>query len=162
MPRPPGGTKLLADAMLGSLARKLRAVGFDTLYFRSGPDSELLAEAKEGGRVILSSDRSLVATARRIGLPALLLTGRRDTVRMRRLVEGSKELGLALVRGDPLCSLCNGSLRTLKRDELAGRAPDGVAARHRLFYECLDCGKVYWKGGHWKKLRSFVVPLREE
>ena len=147
--------------MLGSLARKLRAVGFDTYYFKSGLDSELLAQAAGDGRVILSADRALVATARRRGLPAVLVTGRSDAVRLKRVVEGSKEIGVQLMRGDSLCSVCNGALRPLGRRRVEGRAPASVVVRHRVFYECASCGKVYWKGRHWKKLRSFRERLRE-
>ena len=162
MPSGNGSTRLVADAMLGSLARKLRAVGFDTAYFKSGLDSALLAEAARDGRVILTADRSLAETARRRGVSAILVTGRSDPIRLRRVVEGSKEIGLPLVRGDSLCSLCNGALEPLDRSEAAGRAPASVIRRHRLFYECASCGKVYWKGRHWKKLRSFAEALREE
>ncbi len=45
----PTGPRFVADAMLGSLARKLRIFGFDTLYFREGPDLELeLHRARRG------------------------------------------------------------------------------------------------------------------
>ena len=162
MPPRRGNTKLVADAMLGSLARKLRAIGFDTLYFRAGSDPELLALAEGDGRLILTADRSLAGTARRRGLPAILVTGRSDTVRLKGVVEGSRALGLPLVRGDSLCSVCNGPLAPLRKNEVAGRVPASVLRRHRLFYECGGCGKIYWRGGHWKKLRSFTEPLREE
>ncbi len=148
--------------MLGSLARKLRAVGFDTSYFKSGPDSVLLALAADEGRVILTADRTLVKMAQRRGLPAMLVSGRSDAARLKSVVEESKGLGLRLVRGGSLCSLCNGALKSVARSDLRGKVPDQVLSRHRVFYECTLCGKVYWKGGHWKKLRSLAARLREK
>ncbi|HVB95073.1 MAG TPA: Mut7-C RNAse domain-containing protein [Nitrososphaerales archaeon] len=42
--------RFIADAMLGSLARKLRIFGFDTSYFSDGRDIELedLARKEDG------------------------------------------------------------------------------------------------------------------
>ncbi len=41
----------LADAMLGSVARKLRIFGFDTLYIKHIHDDEILKIGIEGNRV---------------------------------------------------------------------------------------------------------------
>lgn len=154
-------TKFVADAMLGSLARKLRVLGFDTAYYKSGDDSGIIRLAAESGRVILTADRALGALAARRGVNAVVLTGRSDGSRVKALVKTARLAGFSLHKGDPLCSLCNGELERLGRDDVAGKVPRSVEARHRLFYECRSCGKVYWKGGHWKKLRSFERMLEE-
>jgi len=49
----------LADAMLGSVARKLRIFGFDTLYIAHAHDDEILKTGIEQGRVILTADKEL-------------------------------------------------------------------------------------------------------
>ena len=154
-------TRFVADAMLGSLARKLRALGFDTSYFKSGDDSELLAMAREEGAIILTADRSLAATAGGRGLKAILVAGRSDGARLRSIARAASAAGVPLARGDPLCSLCGGALTTLKKGEVAGRVPPSVERSHREFYECASCGKLYWRGSHWKKLRSLARQLKE-
>ncbi len=154
--------RFLADAMLGSLARKLRALGFDTAYFKSGDDSELLDMATTEGRVILTSDRSLATTARRKGLRVIFMSGRSDGIRIREMTRTARAMGVSLTPGDPLCSICDGALRTITRHEVAGRVPQSVEKRHRRFYECVRCGKLYWRGGHWKKLRSLSRLLRDD
>ncbi len=153
--------RFVADAMLGSLARKLRALGFDTAYYRSGGDAGIMDLAAEGGRVILTADRALGALAVRRGTRAIVLTGRNDGSRVRALVKAARSSGLSLQRGDPLCSLCNGELERLRKEDVTGEVPKSVEERHRLFYRCRSCRKVYWKGGHWKKLRSFERLLGE-
>ncbi len=161
---PPAGearVRFVADAMLGSLARKLRVLGFDTAYYKSGDDTGIMKLAVEDGRVILTADRALGALAVRRGARAIVLTGKSDSSRVRVLIEAARSSGLPLQRGDPLCSLCNGDLERLRREDVAGNVPKSVEARHRLFYRCRSCGKVYWKGGHWKKLRSFERLLGE-
>ena len=149
-------TKFVVDAMHGSLARKLRAMGFDSSYYEQGLDAGIIRLAAREGRVILSSDRSLVARARSRGLPAILLTGKKDGLRIREIAAGASGLGIPLIMGGSLCSLCGGDLLALSREEVSGSVPPSVELHHRLFYRCASCGHLYWHGGHWKKLRSLA------
>jgi uncharacterized protein with PIN domain len=150
---PTGGTKLVADAMLGSLCRKLRAFGFDTAYYRRGGDEGIVRLARDEGRVILTSDRALQLRAARV-VPALLVTGSTDGRRIRSLLSAADSAGIRIRRGKPLCSVCNGSLAAITRNEAAAWVPDSVLRRHRLFLRCECCGRTYWRGGHWKKLSN--------
>ncbi|MDX6381183.1 MAG: uncharacterized protein QOI57_2207, partial [Rubrobacteraceae bacterium] len=55
--------KFLCDAMLGGLAKWLRAAGYDTYYARDGTDisdGSLVRMALEEGRVLLTSDRGFL------------------------------------------------------------------------------------------------------
>ena len=154
-------TRFIADAMLGSLARKLRALGFDTVYYRTGDDSGLLRLASTSGRVVLTSDRALAHKAIAGGAKAILLTGVNDRQRVRSLVTEAKRSTVPLVSGDSLCSICGGKLETLRKGDVAGMVPQTVEKRHRLFYRCLSCGQTYWRGSHWKELR-YLARLLEE
>jgi uncharacterized protein with PIN domain len=146
--------------MLGSLARKLRIFGFDTLYFREGPDAELLALAKAEERVVLTSDRALAADARRSDVVALLIEGRNERERLRSLEERTREESLVLSHGTSRCAFCNTLLLSLTRPHVEAELPTGVARRHRIYYRCPKCDKLYWKGSHWKKLKrlSSILP----
>jgi uncharacterized protein with PIN domain len=146
-------TKFVADAMLGSLARKLRAFGFDTAYFKEGEDSELLSLAKSEGRVILTSDRALAHRGNHGGLVTLLVAGKNDSQRLSSVKEGALSRRLSIAHGEPRCSVCNGTLEPKSKSEVEGRVPPSVQKRHRRFYRCTTCGRVYWRGAHWKKLR---------
>lgn len=161
---PPAGatTRFVADAMLGSLARKLRALGFDTAYYKSGNDSGILRLAVNEGRTILTSDRQLGAYATSRGSSVILLTGKNDAERVHAIARAALESGMRLVRGDPLCSLCGGELVGMGRKEVVGRVPPSVERRHRLFWSCRSCGQIYWRGSHWKKLRSLSKRLGEK
>lgn len=145
--------RLVADAMLGSLARKLRAFGFDTLYCARGGDREIVALARSTRRVLVTADRGLAASSRKKHVTALLVGGDTDSRRIGSMLAEARAKGVRLQPGDPLCSVCNGPLTPVARAEAAGRAPPPVAKAHRQFMECGRCHKLYWKGTHWKKLR---------
>jgi uncharacterized protein with PIN domain len=152
-------TRFIADAMLGSLARKLRALGFDTSYYKSGDDSGLVGLAAREGRIILTSDRILATRSASNQLKAILVTGKNDGERVRAIALAARESGIRLARGDPLCSLCGGELENMRRKQVEGRVPQAVEVRHRLFFRCTSCGQYYWHGSHWKKLRSLASRL---
>jgi uncharacterized protein len=138
--------------MLGSMARKLRAFGFDTSYF-SGGDDELMEVARSEERVVVTADRALAARCGRRGIPVLLVRGATDGARLSSMRGAATQARIPLAPGDARCSVCNGGLRPLGRGEAGGMVPESVLARHRLFFRCADCGRVYWRGSHWKKLR---------
>ena len=155
--------RFVADAMLGSLARKLRIFGFDTLYFGRGGDLEFEALAKKERRVILTSDRRLFARSEGRGLRAILVEGTTDRARLRCVTTRSGlTITLGLGRGRASrCAICNGELEVLgRRDVASTEIPAKVLARHRLFYRCRSCSKFYWRGKHWERLRRLSYSLK--
>lgn len=152
-PRRRRSTAFVADAMLGSLARKLRALGFDTSYYREGDDEGIICAAARERRLILTSDASLAQRAKARKVEVFLLTGRTDGIRLASLVAQARSSGVRLVRGDSLCSVCGGMLESITRAGVSGKVPPSVVRRHRFFRRCMTCGRYYWRGSHWKKLR---------
>ena len=154
-----GTTRFLVDAMLGSLARKLRAFGFDSTYHGRGSDAGILSDISRQGRVLVTADRQLAARAWKLGLSSLLVTGESDRARLATMMRAAGDVGLRLKRGEPRCSLCNSKLDRITMSKARGRVPGSVARRHRVFRECPNCGQLYWKGGHWKQLRRLEALL---
>jgi hypothetical protein len=94
-----------------------------------------------------------------VGTKAILVVGDSDRERVRSIAARAAAGGIDLARGDPLCSLCGGDLRRVKKDEVSGEVPPEVGRRHRLFFRCVSCGQLYWRGSHWKKLMSVARQL---
>jgi uncharacterized protein len=147
--RPPGfslsSPRLFADAMLGALARWLRALDLDTAYDPSLDDPELVALAHAEGRTILTRDRRL--TERRLARNHLLI--RSDVVdeQVRQVLD---DLGL---HPDPArllgrCLRCNTPLEPLDPEAARARVPPWVARTQQEFRACPTCGRVYWRGTH--------------
>ncbi|HUK38412.1 MAG TPA: Mut7-C RNAse domain-containing protein [Methanomicrobiales archaeon] len=149
-----GGTRFIADRMLGTLTRYLRFMGYDTLSANSlepgntREDTALLAIARDEGRILLTRDREL---ARRGGDRAVLLESEEVMEQVRALSR------LGLIRPDIVmdrCSLCNTLLRPATDAEIeeADYVPGERAGL--VFFVCPACRKVYWMGSHGKNLRA--------
>jgi uncharacterized protein with PIN domain len=149
--------------MLGSLARKLRIFGLDTLYFAEGSDDLLEALAKREKRIILTSDWTLFSRSQGRGLQAFLVQGRTDrerllSVRRQALPASALRIGEGKVSR---CAVCNGELEVVGRRDLAtGMVPAKVLSRHRLFFRCTSCSRLYWHGKHWERLRRLSYSLK--
>ena len=61
----------VADCMLGRLAKWLRILGFDVLYFPKAEDPALVEIARREGRVLLTRDTGLIETDGQAGRPPL-------------------------------------------------------------------------------------------
>lgn len=144
--------RFLADAHLGGLARRLRLLGFDTELARDAPDRSLAHLADGDGRIVLSRDRELLKHRR---------VARGRYVRARTTEEQLREVvahfGLREgIRPFSRCLECNALLRPAERGDIAGRLPPRVAAEQTEFTLCTGCGRVYWPGSHWQRLKAVV------
>ena len=146
--------RFIADEMLGSLARWLRIFGQDTLYMRDVDDDEIVALGRRERRVVLTRDKEL---ATRMGDLGVLVESDDLLEQMAQVVERFD----IDMEGESRCTMCNGELETLGRDEVSGLVPEGTLEHNSHFYRCLECGKVYWKGSHWEDIREKVRRIRE-
>lgn len=152
--------KFIVDAMLGTLAKWLRMIGYDTLYSKSYNDAQILGIAARTGRIIITSDKGLYRRAEKLKLRAVLLP---EVDVVRNLAKLASE-GLIELRADPSmsrCPLCNGPLKEVTdKNIIRGRVPPGALARYAKFYVCVKCGHVYWEGGHWNNIRKMINDAR--
>ena len=164
----------LADAMLGNIARKLRIFGFDTLYMAQAHDDEILKTGIKQDRVILTADKELFKRIVKVGARGVLVSA--GASELEDLVHILTENGITSIGMDGLgsrCSVCNGHLEERTSDQVKNddgcnnnnnddddvTVPDKVIACHKQFFQCIACGKIYWEGGHLKRIRALVRNL---
>lgn len=147
--------RFAADAMLGSLARWLRLLGYDTTYERDAADDRVLQLARAQGRVVLTRDRQLARRARRsLYVASHDLDGQ--------LVEVFHSMGSEVPAAIALerCSLCNAEL--LESDANSARAagvPPRVLESQPRFWRCPACSRVYWRGTHVSSMERRLSAL---
>ena len=147
--------RFLADTHLGALARRLRLLGFDTRIAGPGPDAGIAACAEREDRIVLSRDRGLLMH-RRIRRGRLIRAGRTDA----QLREVVLRFGLrGAMRPFTRCLECNAPLQAIDREAVFADLPPRVRSRQSTFTRCTGCGRVYWPGTHWERLRAFVAAL---
>jgi uncharacterized protein len=144
--------QFIADAMLGRLARWLRFLGFDVLYFPDISDSELVRIAREQDRRILTRDTRLV---QRKGLSHPVLIAANDPLeQLVQVLESVKtKPGTPLSR----CVKCNSPLVPIAdKNEIADTVPEFVFLQYNDFLRCTECGKIYWKGTHPERFKEKI------
>jgi len=152
--KPPDAMPLLADAMLGKLAKWLRLLGYDTAYDPSWDDATIARLSRAEGRVVLTRDRQL---AERRGLRALFVTSDSLSEQMAQI---AAELRLPPSEAGTRCSVCNALLEPLSKQEVAGRVPPYVYDTQQVFHRCPTCDRIYWPGGHWARMQPVLDRLR--
>ena len=141
--------RFLLDGMLGSLARWLRICGYDAEYIRDAEDDELIRRAMEENRILLTRDRALYRKALRMGLNAHFVEGESDA---ERLASVARRFTLTLKPEGSRCPMCGLPLREVEREEVRGLVPEGTYNRYKRFWICTGCGRVYWRGSHWRRI----------
>ncbi|MFN3395331.1 MAG: Mut7-C RNAse domain-containing protein [Thermodesulfovibrionales bacterium] len=145
--------RFIADSMLGSLARWLRILGFDTLYYRDIRDKDLVRLARLQGRIIITRD---------IGLSRSRKVDRIILVKSNGLKDQLKEF-LQWIKGQgikpcpfTLCPVCNGDVHPVDKFKVRNDVPEYIFLNTRSFYQCSNCGKVYWEGSHRKGIERVI------
>jgi uncharacterized protein len=144
--------KFIVDNNVGRLARWLRALGYDTLFINPIDDGELVDIARRQGRIVLTKDtgifrRRLVASGE---VKAIRVEG--DDWRQQ-LAQVVRELGLETVPRFTRCLECNALLEVRTRDEVRTHVPAFVYRTQEDFLACPSCGRHYWQGTHWQRMR---------
>ena len=148
-------TRFVADAHLGGLARLLRLTGFDTLYENGLTDAQIESCAGEGGRIVLTRDRELL---KRRGIThGCFVRALRPREQLREVIE-RLDLSRSL-RPFSRCLACNALLAPVDKAAVADRLPPKVRECHDRFTACAGCGRVYWEGSHWRRMRAIVEGL---
>jgi uncharacterized protein len=145
-------TRFVLDMHLGKLAVYLRMLGFDTDYSNNRQDEELAAISVRDGRILLTRDTGLLK--RKAVTHGYFV---HEIYPRRQVVEVVKRFDLyQSLRPFRRCLVCNGLLNDVSADSVKGAVPAGVRDMYTEFYQCQDCGRIYWKGTHYRRMAEFI------
>ena len=143
--------KFIADHMLGSLARWLRMMGYDTTYDQALDDPDIAKLARAEGRFVLTRDKELSKEPGSFLIEVDDLDGQLKSV--------AEKFGLKFHDDLIRCSACNGELVDLSKDQAKDQVPEGALTSNEKFWRCSRCGKIYWKGTHWRGIMDRLKKL---
>lgn len=145
----------IADGMLGKLARGLRLLGFDVQFFSRASDDEILDAARKDGRIVLTRDTRM--PRREDGPAVLLVHGERWEDQVAQVLD---ELGLRdRVRPFSRCVPCNREVKPLAPSDARNLVPPFVMESSKAFALCPSCGRVFWKGTHYRDMEVRIGRL---
>lgn len=154
-PRPLRTPRFVLDTHLGRLATYLRMLGFDALYRNDYEDAEIVRISRAENRIVLTRDRGLLmrnavthgywVRATRSEAQAVEVVRRFDLVRQ--------------ARPFTRCLVCNDELRAVPKEEVAARLLPKTRECYQDFSICNSCGRVYWNGSHYDRMRRTVERL---
>jgi uncharacterized protein with PIN domain len=140
------------DAMLGGLARWLRAAGYDASWQEGIDDWDLVRLARREDRTLLTSDTGIL----RIGIVrdgevhALMVPHGLD--KQAQLAFVLRTLGLPV--REPRCMACGGAMEAVAKETVRERAPARTFEWVEQFFECTRCRRLFWKGTHWQRIAA--------
>ena len=151
--------KLIIDSMLGTIAKKLRILGFDCKYFDTIVDEDLLLIAKKENRVVVTKDHRLADSAKKHDIITVKVDSQPES---EQLIEIAKTLDLKkyeYVADSARCPLCNGTLQSIEKQMVIDIVPPKIFQGVERFWICQHCYHLYWMGTHIRNLEKMVAEI---
>jgi uncharacterized protein with PIN domain/sulfur carrier protein ThiS len=154
---PPPAPRFVLDVHLGTLARRLRWLGFDCWYATDADDATLADVAVEQQRVLLTRDRQLLMRRQVVhGYLPRSQDPELQTLEVVRRFRLSDELAPGTV-----CVRCNAAVRPVAKAAVRDRIPPRTAAAFDDYRRCDGCDQVYWAGSHADDLAELLALARK-
>jgi uncharacterized protein with PIN domain len=151
-PEPLRDPKFVLDVHLGRLAAYLRMLGFDALYQNLCTDARLAEISRDEHRILLTRDVGLLK--RGSVTHGYYIRSEQPRQQLKEVVWRFDLVRLA--KPFSRCLRCNAPLERIGKDQVRRQLPDTVALLHDEFLRCPNCGRAYWKGGHYRRMRQWI------
>ncbi|MDD5323533.1 MAG: Mut7-C RNAse domain-containing protein [Methylococcales bacterium] len=148
--KPLRNPRFILDVNLGKLAKRMRLLGFDSLYRNDYRDEEVVKIAVNEQRIILTRDRRLLYVKQinhGYWVRAVDAESQVDEVLRRFDLHGSIH---PFVR----CLVCNGMLAPVAKADILDCLEPKTRLYYEVFYQCADCRRIYWEGSHMQDMRQ--------
>lgn len=144
--------KFILTKELGRLAKWLRILGYDSVYYDKDDKSKLVILSLRDERTILTRDAKM---SRFTGVRMLRIT---DDDLKKQLNQVVKDLGLKIEENKTFlrCVDCNEVLSDVKKESVKDKVPEYVFKTQNEFKMCSTCNKIFWKGTHWQLVKEFL------
>jgi len=148
----------IVDNMLKGLVKWLRIMGFSTLYYEDLQKNKTAQEIESSDIFITASKTHIFNFS-----PENIVRINSDD-----LADQLHELDSRLDIFNSLnlfsiCLNCNTPVEIISKDSINDKIPEKVRLHIEKFWYCPSCHKIYWRGGHVKrmleKLKRLGIPI---
>ncbi|PPD57495.1 Mut7-C RNAse domain-containing protein [Dehalogenimonas etheniformans] len=154
--------RFIVDQNVGKLARWLRLLGYDAVFFTGEDDTRMVKQALAENRILLTRDTAI--QRRRVvtsgSLKVMTFETEDAEVQMGQLLAQFQLVGLS--HPFPRCLEDNSLLRPIDKLAIEKRVPRYTFESQEEFMECPMCGRVYWRGTHWQALKRRLAGFRNQ
>ena len=144
--------KFIVTQELGKLAKWLRILGYDCVYYDKKEVADLIINALRDHRILLARSPALEKYK---GIQKVIVKSDHVEEQVEQLIG---ELGIAIDE-DMLfrrCVECNCLLEDLPKEKTKEKVPDYVFETQEVFKKCPQCNKIFWKGTHWDMVGKWL------
>lgn len=147
--------RFIVDCMLGKLAKWLKILGFDALFFSKIEDDELLTIARKESRILLTKDTGLIQQAKDV--ETLFLESEEWQDQVQQVLEhfNLREK----VNPHTRCIDCNVVLKNLPKKNAKNLVSAFVFDKADSFALCPNCSRVFWRGTHFKDMEAKIQKI---
>lgn len=150
--------KFIVDSMFGKLAKWLRILGYDTVYFRGIDPADLIRMSNEEDRIIITRNKKICS--QEIKDRVIWINEDDPHLQLRELI--SK--GFISSAGEgyfSICIICNKRLENVSKQKVKGKVPDYIFLHHNEFFHCPQCHRIYWQGTHLENMKKRIEALQK-
>lgn len=150
--KPLRNKKFVLDVHLGTLAKYLRMIGFDTIYKNDYNDDEIIEISLNERRTILTRDRGILK--RNVVTHGYWIRNQNPELQLKEVVERFNLKNQ--IREFERCLECNAKLEKVDKEKIIERLPLRVRQRQNNFWYCKNCDNIYWRGSHFDKMKEII------
>ncbi len=144
--------KFIVDCMLGKLAKWLKILGFDAVFFSKIEDDALLDIAQTENRILLTRDTGLIERTKKMN--SLFIESENWRPQVEQVLDRFDLW--KNVKPNSRCIECNVRIKDLPREKAKNLVTSFVFENADTFALCPECGRVFWRGTHLKDMETKI------
>ena len=143
------------DRSLGTLAKWLRILGYDTIYEPEVSPGKFYARI-EDQRILITRSKKIQKTWEyhaHVFISSNLL--------VEQLKQVVDQIGISPkdIRLFSRCIHCNLAIDKINKNEVYGLVPDYIWETHDAFNQCNQCKRIYWSGSHAERSLEMIESI---
>jgi uncharacterized protein with PIN domain len=151
--------RFICDDNLGKLTRYLRILGFDTLFYSTISDPDLLRIAALEERLLFTRNHNLSAKIHPFGIQII---DHDDPLEQLKIVVTSLDLQIYPANLFDRCSRCNARCVQVDKSQITDEVFPYILKSHDNIKQCPTCKRYYWKGSHYKNILDTLKNIISE
>jgi uncharacterized protein with PIN domain len=152
-PRYRGRPRFILDVHLGTLTRRLRLLGFDSLYSNRFRDDDIASAASTEKRIVLTRDIGML-----MWCDVCYGSWVRSQDAEQQVVDVVEHFRLgSSIHPFHRCTVCNGRIVGIDPETAKLEVKPEIFEYYHEFYRCSSCRRIYWKGTHFRYMERIIA-----